>query len=145
MSEDELKKIEEFLLPFALKRFDFNSYQTGFPLAKMAQTMAKGMMGEFMNEYVTRMVRAFVRCLFSISDEIFLKDLAAITLAEGSYMAQIGPWGPFAMRYGSTSPEGRESMEVTLEAEVHAWLLHLQESKKLPGVYERFTGRYFMK
>jgi len=144
LNEDELKTLEEFLLPYALKRFSYDSYQTNFPLAKMAQSMAKGLMGDFLNEYVTWMVRAFVRCLFSISNEIYLKDLAAITLAEGSYMAQIGPWGPFAMRHGTTSPDGRESMEVTLEAEVHAWLLHLQDNNKLPGVYERFTGRYFL-
>ncbi len=28
---------------------------------------------------------------------------------------------------------------------IHVWMLHLHEQNKLPGIYERFTGRYFVK
>lgn len=142
MSEREIKELEDFLLPFALKRFDLDSYQRDFPMMKMMKSMAKSMVGNVINEYVTWLVRAFVRCLISISDEIYLKDLAAVTLAEASYMAGIGPFGPFNRMYGGGD---RGGSEVQIEAEVHIWLLHLLENNKLPGIYERFTGRYFIK
>jgi len=84
MSENEIKKLEEFLLPFALKRFDFDSYQSNFPMMKMMKSMAKSMVGDMVTNYVTWLVRAFIRCLISISDVIYLKDLAAVSLAEAS-------------------------------------------------------------
>ena len=142
MSENEIKELEEFLLPFALKRFDMDSYQRDFPMMKMMKSMAKSMVGNMITDYVTWLVRAFVRCLLSISEEIYLKDLAAVTLAEASYMAGIGPFGPFNRGYGGGD---RGGSEVQIEAEVHIWLLYLLENNKLPGIYERFTGRYFIK
>ena len=143
MSDAEINDLENFLTPFALKRFDFGSYKTNIPMGRFAQKMAKSMMGDWINNYVTWLVRAFVRCLFNIGDEIYLKDLAAITLAEASYMAGIGPFGPFQQQMGAGSD--RSGSEIQMEAEIHVWMLHLQEEGKLPGIYERFTGRYFIK
>jgi hypothetical protein len=142
MSEREIQELEELLLPFALKRFDFDSYQGSFPMSRMMKSMAKSMMGDVITEYVTWLVRAFVRCLLSISTEIYLKDLAAVTLAEASYMGGIGPFGHFNRMQSSGD---RGGSEVQIEAEVHVWLLFLLDNNKLPGVYERFTGRYFIK
>ncbi|MHA1224268.1 MAG: hypothetical protein ACTSSG_03430 [Candidatus Heimdallarchaeaceae archaeon] len=144
MSEKEVSILEEFLLPFALKRFSLESYHTNFPLAQVAKAMAKSVMGNILNEYVTWLVRAFVRVLYNTSNEIYLKDLAAVTLAEASYMAGIGPFGSFKGMMG-TSTEGRASMELITETEIHAWMLYLQENDKLPGVYQRFEGKYYLK
>ena len=143
MSDAEINDLENFLLPFALKRFDLDSYTSKIPMGRFAKNLAKSMMGNWVNDYVTWLVRAFARCLFNIGDEIYLKDLSAITLAEASYMAGIGPFGPFQQQMGAGTD--RSSSEIQIEAEVHVWLLHLQEEGKLPGVYERFTGRYFIK
>ena len=103
--------------------------------------MAKRMMGDWINNYVTWLVRAFVRCLVNVTDEIYLKDLAAVVLAEASFMQGIGPWGPFQMQMG-TGGGDRSAMEPQVETETHSWLLHLQEIGKLQGIYERFTGKY---
>ena len=143
MSDAEINDLENFLLSFALKMFDLDSYTSNIPMGRFAKNLAKSMMGNWVNDYVTWLVRAFVRCLFNIGDEIYLKDLSAITLAEASYMAGIGPFGPFQQQMGAGTD--RSSSEIQMEAEVHVWLLHLQEEGKLPGVYERFTGRYFIK
>jgi hypothetical protein len=144
MSENEIQELEELVLPFALERFDFNSYQSNFPMSRMMKSMAKSMVGNVITEYVTWLVRAFVRCLLSVLTEIYLKDLAAITLAEASYMGGIGPFGYFNRMYGGSGGD-RGGSEVQIEAEVHVWLLYLLDNNKLPGIYERFTGRYFTK
>jgi len=146
MSEQEVERLEKELIPFALSRFDMDSYQTAFPMSKMAMNMAKRMMGNWLNEYVTWLVRAFVRCLLNVSDEIYIKDLGAVVAAEANYMSGIGPFGFFqqqSMTQGSGS--NRAGTETLVETEIHVWLLHLQEENMLPGVYERFTGRYFVK
>ena len=144
MSESEVEEIEKILIPFALKRFDFDNYQSTFPMSKMAMGMAKKMMGNWVNDYVTWLVRAFTRCLLNVSNEIYLKDLAAVVAAEANYMAGIGPFGPFQRQWAQGTGE-RSSTENLVESEIHVWLLHLQDENKLPGIYERFTGRYFIK
>ncbi|NPD89840.1 MAG: hypothetical protein HGN29_14095 [Asgard group archaeon] len=147
MSEREIKELEDLLLPFALERYNFDNYKMNMPMSRMmksmVKSMAKSMVGNIITEQVTWLVRSFIRCLISISDEIYLKDLAAITLAEASYMAGIGPYGPFHRSFGSGGDRG--GSEVQIEAEVHVWLLYLLDNNKLPGIYERFTGRYFIK
>ena len=147
MSEQEVEKLEKLLIPFALSRFDPDNYKTAFPMSKMAMNMAKRMMGNWMDEYVTWLVRAFVRCLLNVNKEIYIKDLGAVVAAEANYMSGIGPFGFFqqqsmAQGQGSGNRAGTESL---VETEVHVWLLHLQEQNELPGIYERFTGRYFVK
>ena len=89
MSEREIKEIEDLLLPFALERYNWDNYKSNMPMSRMMKSMAKSMVGNIVTEQVTWLVRSFVRCLLSVSGEIFLKDLAAITLAEASYMAGI--------------------------------------------------------
>ncbi|MCE7741108.1 MAG: hypothetical protein GOP50_01495 [Candidatus Heimdallarchaeota archaeon] len=145
MSEHEVEKIEKYLIPFALQRFDFDSYQTNFPMSKMAMNMAKKMMGNWLNDYVTWLVRAFTRCLLNVSDEIYLKDLGAVVAAEANYMSGIGPMGPFERQSMSQGSGNRAGTENLVETEIHVWLLHLQEENMLPGIYERFTGKYFVK
>ncbi len=143
MSEREIKEIEDLLLPFALERYNWDNYKSNMPMSRMMKSIAKSMVGNIVTEQVTWLVRSFVRCLLSVSGEIFLKDLAAITLAEASYIAGIGPFGPFNKSYGGGGDRG--GSEVQIEAEVHVWFLFLIDNNKLPGIYERFTGRYFIK
>ncbi|MHA1200393.1 MAG: hypothetical protein ACTSQF_13805 [Candidatus Heimdallarchaeaceae archaeon] len=148
MSEHEAEKIEKLLIPFALKRFDFDNYKSSFPMSRMAMNMAKNMMGNWINDYVTWLVRAFSRCLLDVSDHIYLKDLGAVVAAEANYMSGIGPMGPFERQWsqgGGTSGSSRSGTEALVESEIHVWMLHLQEQNELPGIYERFTGKYFVK
>lgn len=116
MSEREIKELEDLLLPFALERYNWDNYRSNMPMSRMMKSMAKSMVGDIIIEQVTWLVRSFVRCLISISKEIYLKDLSAITLAEASYMAGIGPYGPFNKGYGGGD---RGGSEVQIEAEVH--------------------------
>ena len=145
MSEQEVERLEKELIPFALKRFDMDSYHSNFPMAKMAMGMAKRMMGDWLNDYVTWLVRAFIRCLLNVGDEIYLKDLGAVVAAEANYMSGIGPMGPFQQQNMAQGSGNRAGTENLVETEIHVWLLHLQEENMLPGNYERFTGRYFVK
>ncbi len=146
MSEQEVERLEKELIPFALKRFDMDSYKTVFPMSKMAMKMAQSMMGDWLNDYVTWLVRAFTRCLLNVSTEIYLKDLGAVVAAEANYMSGVGPMGPFERQNMAQGGSGnRAGTESLVETEIHVWLLHLQERNILPGIYERFTGRYFIK
>ncbi|MBY9000145.1 MAG: hypothetical protein KGD64_04465, partial [Candidatus Heimdallarchaeota archaeon] len=123
-------------------RFDISKYQSGMPFAKMAQSMVKSMMGDYFKNYVTWLVRSFIRCLLNASEAIYLKDMAALIQAEAGYMTGIGPFGLFNSRFGQSTGSDRSSGEAMTEGEVHAWMIHLTENDKLPGRYERFTGRY---
>ena len=38
--------------------------------------------------------------------------------------------------------ENRTEMPLSMGTEIYIWFLHLQENGKLPGIYERFTGKY---
>ena len=145
MSDREAEEIEKILIPFALQRFDFDNYTSNFPMSKMAMNMAKKMMGNWLNEYVTWLVRAFSRCLLNVTDEIYLKNLGAVVAAEANYMSGIGPMGPFERQWVQGGGTNRSGTEALVESEIHVWMLHLQEQNKLPGIYERFTGRYFVK
>ncbi len=142
MSEKVIEELEGFLLPFAQDRFDISKYRSNMPFAKMAQSMAKSMMGDFFKNYVTWLVRSFIRCLLNTSEPMYLKDIAALIQAEACYMSGIGPFGLFNQRFGTSTGSDRSSGEAMTEGEVHAWMVYLTEKDKLPGQYERFTGRY---
>lgn len=142
MSEKLIQELEGFLIPFALDRFDFSKYNINMPFAKMAQSMAKSMTGNWVNEYVTWLVRSFIRCILNVEGKMKLKDIAAVIVAEANYMANVGPYGPFTQNFGRTGGSDRSSNESLAEGEVHCWMLYLQDNDKLPGVYERFTGIY---
>ncbi len=144
MSEKVIEELEGVLLPFAQDRFDFSKYKSGMPFAKMAQSMAKSMMGGRITEYVTWLVRSFVRLILNSEEPMYLKDIAALIQAEAGYMNGVGPFGLYNTRFGTVTVAGsdRSSGEAMTEGEVHAWMIHLTEKDKLPGSYERFTGKY---
>ena len=87
------------------------------------------------------LVRTFVRCIVNIEKEIYLKDITAIIVAEAN-LATEAP--PFKVKVSYNFFNTFESLDfkLFLESEVHRWLVYLQEKGKLPGNYERFTGKF---
>ena len=126
MSENDFNELEKFLLPFALGR-----YETNNPLAKLAIGLNKN---KFQNLIIWE-VRAFIRCIYLVNQPILLQDITFIVIAEMSLMMNFPP-------YNTTTLENRGEFIFILGAEIHRWFLHLGENNKLPGIYERFTGKY---
>ena len=85
---------------------------------------------------VTWEVRAFIRCIYMVNEPIFLQDITFITISEVSLMMNYPPYNQTGII------ENRAEMPLSMGAEIHRWFLHLQENNKLPGNYERFTGKY---
>ncbi len=126
MSENDFNELEKFLLPFA-----FDRYKTDNPLAKLAI----GLNQNRFNTMITWEVRAFIRCIYSVNQPILLQDITFIVIAEMSLMMNFPP-------YNTTTLGNRDQFLFILGAEIHRWFLHLEENNKLPGIYERFTGKY---
>ncbi len=116
MSENDFEEMEKFLLPLAFA--EFNVKRSG-----SIQTR------------ITWQVRAFIRCIYSVNTPILLQDITFITIAEYSIMMHIRP---------KIIPNllSRVDLHHILGVEIHRWLLHLQDNNRLPGTYERFTGKF---
>ena len=84
---------------------------------------------------ITWEVRAFIRCIYLVNQPILLQDITFIVIEEMSLMMNFPP-------YNTTTLENRDQFLFILGAEIHRWFLHLGENNKLPGIYERFTGKY---
>ncbi|MBA7523324.1 hypothetical protein ES705_15448 [subsurface metagenome] len=134
MAELSAESLEQFLSPFVQERF--------------SQKEARGIKGilnrtvsEHFDDYLIWLVRTFVRCIVNIEKEIYLKDITAIIVAEAN-LATEAP--PFKVKVSYNFFNTFESLDfkLFLESEVHRWLVYLQEKGKLPGNYERFTGKF---
>ena len=134
MAELSAESLEQFLSPFVQDRF--------------SQKEARGIKGilnrtvsEHFDDYLIWLVRTFVRCIVNIEKEIYIKDITAIIVAEAN-LATEAP--PFKVKVSYNFFDTFESLDfkLFLESEVHRWLVYLQEKGKLPGNYERFTGKY---
>jgi len=134
MAELSAESLEQFLSPFVQERF--------------SQKEARGIKGilnrtvtEHFDDYLIWLVRTFVRCIVNIEKEIYLKDITAIIVAEAN-LATGAP--PFKVKVSYNFFNTFESLDfkLFLESEVHRWLVYLQEKGKLPGNYERFTGKF---
>jgi len=134
MAELSAESLEQFLSPFVQERF--------------SQKEARGIKGilnrtvsEHFDDYLIWLVRTFVRCIVNIEKEIYLKDITAIIVAEAN-LATEAP--PFKVKVSYNFFDTFESLDfkLFLESEVHRWLVYLQEKGKLPGNYERFTGKF---
>lgn len=126
--------IEQFLIPYATDRLNQKSAKTVRSILK--RTVHK----EFLDYYVW-MIKAFTKCIFDIEGEIYLKDIITIIIAEAN-LATDAP--PFRVMLANNFFDTFDSMDFKafLESEVHRWLVYLQENSKLPGKYNRFTGKY---
>lgn len=134
MAELSAESLEQFLSPFVQERF--------------SQKEARGIKGilnrtvsEHFDDYLIWLVRTFVRCIVNIENEIYIKDITAIIVAEAN-LATEAP--PFKVKVSYNFFDTFESLDfkLFLESEVHRWLVYLQEKGKLPGNYERFTGKF---
>ncbi len=133
MSEKLIKELEEFLSPYVQERFDYSN----LPMGGLAKTLMGGRINQI-QQYVIWIMRAFVRCILSADKDIYLRDIVSVTVAEAYTMMQFTP-----MRNIHTyNAEGAAQFDLIIEAEIHNWLLYLEEHEKLPGTYHRFSGMY---
>lgn len=133
MSEKLIEELEEFLLPYALNRYDVSNH----PLGGVVKTIMGGRI-EQLNQYVTWLVRAFIRCILSTEKDLYLKDIVTVMMAEAYKMMNFTP----IRNIHTQNLEDLAGLKILLEGEVHNWLLELEEQEMLPGYYERFTGYY---
>ena len=133
MTDKKIKGIEEFLIPFALSRYDFDSIPTGiFFKTTDGNAIAS------IEDYIKWIVRAVVRCLVSSFGKICLSDIVTIAMSEAYVMMNFTPMHNIHRQ----SLESIAGEKILLENEIHTWLLHLQKNERLPGKYERFTGMF---
>ncbi len=134
MAELSAESLEQFLSPFVQERF--NQKET-----RDIKSVLKRTISEHIDDYLIWLVRAFVRCVVNVEKEIFIKDIAAVIVAEAN-LATDAP--PFKVKVSYNFFDTFESLDfkLFLESEVHRWLVYLQEKGKLPGNYERFSGKY---
>lgn len=135
MSEKLIEELEEFLLPYALNRYDVSNH----PLGGVVKTIMGGRI-EQLNQYVTWLVRAFIRCILSTEKDLYLKDIVTVMMAEAYKMMNFTP----IRNIHTQNLEDLAGLKILLEGEVHNWLLELEEQEMLPGYYERFTGYYIV-
>ena len=119
MSEIELGELEGFLYAFALGRY-FNKRANVLGIKKLMRKITKCQ------------VVAFIRCIELSNVPISFTDLTMIVDAETYSMMNFIPRDGYGTAF---TPE-------QLGREIHQWLLYLQENRKLPGIYERYTGRF---
>ena len=126
--------IEQFLIPYATDRLNQKSAKTVKSI--LERTVHK----EFL-DYYAWMIKAFARCVFDLEGEIYLRDIITIIIAEAN-LATDAP--PFRVKLANNFLSTFDAMDFKafLESEVHRWLVYLQENSKLPGKYNRFTGKY---
>jgi len=126
--------IEQFLIPYATDRLTQKSAKQVMSI--LSRTVYK----EFL-DYYTWMIKAFARCVFDVEGAIYLRDVVTIIIAEAN-LATDAP--PFRVQLANNFFDTFDALDfkVFLESEVHRWLVYLQENSKLPGKYNRFTGKY---
>jgi hypothetical protein len=134
MAELSAESLEQFLSPFVQERFSQKE-------ARGIKGILKRTVTEHIDDYLIWLVRTFVRCIVNIENEIYIKDITAIIVAEAN-LATEAP--PFKVKVSYNFFDTFESLDfkLFLESEVHRWLVYLQEKGKLPGNYERFTGKF---
>ncbi len=135
MSEQEIEELEKFLVPYVLERFNQKFARS---VVGVLGSVIKGKK-EGVLEFISFLARACVRCLMSTSNEIYLKDIASVVFAEACLVKDLPP-----IRFREWWSEHSEFYNPipTLLSEIHRWLIYLEENGKLPGNYERFTGKF---
>ena len=134
MAELSAESLEQILSPFVTERFNQKE-------ARGIKGILKKTVNNHIDDYFIWLVRAFVRCIVNIENEIYIKDITSIIVAEAN-LATEAP--PFKVKVSYNFFDTFESLDfkLFLESEVHRWLVFLQEKGKLPGRYERFTGKF---
>jgi len=134
MAELSAENLEQFLSQFVQERF--SQKETRDIKGILNRTVSA-----HFEDYLIWLVRAFVRCLVNVENEIYIKDITSIIVAEAN-LATDAP--PFKVKVSYNFFDTFESLDFKffLESEVHRWLVFLQEKGKLPGNYERFSGKF---
>jgi len=134
MAELSAENLEQFLSQFVLERFSQKE-------ARDIKGILNRTVSAHFEDYLIWLVRAFVRCLVNVENEIYIKDITSIIVAEAN-LATDAP--PFKVKVSYNFFDTFESLDfkLFLESEVHRWLVFLQEKGKLPGNYERFSGKF---
>ncbi len=123
MLEKEIKELEEILVPYAVGR------------------LGKMFVSKKFKRFFEWIVRAYVRYLFNISDEIHLLEITTVAVAEAYYMDEIRIFNIYDGVIKQFTTTGTQMVA----GEIHNWFIYLQENGKLPGIYNRFTGKYKIK
>jgi len=126
--------IEQFLIPYATDRLTPKSAK------RIISTLKRTVHKEFL-DYYTWMIKAFARCVFDVEGAIYLRDIVTIIIAEAN-LATDAPLFKVELANNFFSTFDAMDFKAFLESEVHRWLVYLQENSKLPGKYNRFTGKY---
>ena len=135
MSTTEIQSLESFLMPYAQERFNIGG-------SGILGNFAKSITGGKLSELATRLVQAYVRGLFNVFGEIYLRDFASAVISEAAYMMGIKPV------FTTVSTTVRAEQFFTgdhfyhYQTEIHHWFIYLAENRKLPGKYERFIGKF---
>ena len=120
MSEEEIKELEEFLLPYVNDRLD------------------KWYIATKIGECFMWVARALIRCLLNVTEKIHLLEITSLSLSEVYFIEKINI---FQNKDGAIS-SFMEMNPHKISGEIHQWIIYLQENGKLSGIYERHTGFY---
>ena len=123
MTEKEIQELEEILIPFALDR------------------LGMFFVGKKFKKFYEWIVRAFIRCLFNITEESHLLEITTISIAEAYFMDEIKIFSAVDKSIKQFLEESSQMMY----GEIHQWLIYLQEQGRLPGTYNRFSGKFKLK
>ena len=135
MSEQEIEELENFLIQFVIERFSQkNARSVVSVLTSAIPGKEKGVF-----EFISFLARALIRCIISTKENIYLKDISSVVFAEACVAKDLPP-----IRFRDRWSERSEfyNQIPTILSEIHRWLIYLEENGKLPGKYERFTGKF---
>ena len=132
----EIFELERFLLAYTRDRFDisWNRVLGSSPLSTKKSV-------SFCTKLVESLVQALVKALYSVSDEIYLNDLANVVISQAAYMMRISLIYKPTMKFRVEYIFKTESF-LQYQAEIHHWLIYLAENNKLPGKYEKYLGKF---
>lgn len=135
MSEQEIEELEKFLIQFVIERFSQKNARS------VVNVLSSGIPGkkEEVFEFLSFLARAFIRCIISTKEYIYLKDITSVVFAEACMAKDLQPIY-FIMSWSDSS--AFYNPIPTMLSEIHRWLIYLEENGKLPGKYERFTGKF---
>ena len=83
---------------------------------------------------------AFLWCILSTTNDMHLKEISTISLAESLY--EKGLYNLLTYLEIGATKINMEGMFLAFSVEIHNWLLFLHNNGKLKGIYDRFTGFY---
>lgn len=87
MSEQEIEELEKFLIQFVIERF---SQKTAYSVVSVLSSAIPGKK-EGVFEFISFLARAFIRCIISTKENIYLKDISSVVFAEACVAKDLPP------------------------------------------------------